>query len=185
MLGPLWRRRFGVPYVVDMQDPWRSDHYLSVPHAERPPKFWFSYRLDQLLEPAAMRTADGLVAVTGAYVETLRDRYPALADVPSAVIPFGVSPEDYAAARRRSGWPSVLPERQPGERRGVYTGVCNSAMLPVLRAVFAVLAEGRQPAAGPVRAPSGSTLSGRATRPPTGPSRPSSRSPVKPGSPTP
>lgn len=153
VLGPLWRRQFGVPYVVDMQDPWRSDHYLSVPRSERPPKFWFSYRLDQVLESVSMQAADGLVAVTEAYVETLRDRYPALAGVPSSVIPFGVSPRDYVAARD-GGSTSVLPERRPDELRGVYTGVCNTAMLPVLRALFAVLAEGRRQRPdlfGPVR----------------------------------
>src|SRR5690606_32578724 len=58
VLGRLWKRRFGVPYVVDLQDPWRSDHYLDLPRTERPPKFWFSYRLDKLLEPIAMSEAD-------------------------------------------------------------------------------------------------------------------------------
>src|SRR5947209_4848059 len=27
ILGPIWKRRFGVPYVVDFQDPWLDDYY--------------------------------------------------------------------------------------------------------------------------------------------------------------
>src|SRR5436305_9432596 len=26
-LGPLWKRRLGIPYVVDLQDPWVNDYY--------------------------------------------------------------------------------------------------------------------------------------------------------------
>ena len=143
VLGRLWKRRFGVPYVVDLQDPWRSDHYLDLPQGERPPKFWFSYRLDKLLEPVAMEAVDGVVAVAQGYIDTMRERYPAMRSVPGAVIPFGVSPLDFEAAEE-SGSDRVLPPRVEGELRGVYTGVCNGAMEPVLRALFEALAWGRR-----------------------------------------
>src|SRR5690606_16203832 len=138
VLGRLWKRRFGVPYVVDLQDPWRSDHYLELPREERPPKFWFSYRLDKLLEPVAMEAVDGVVAVAQGYIDTMRERYPAVCSVPGAVIPFGVSPLDFEAAAE-GGSDRVLPPRVEGELRGVYTGVCNGAMEPVLRALFEAL----------------------------------------------
>ena len=143
VLGRLWKRRFGVPYVVDLQDPWRSDHYLEVPRDERPPKFWFAYRLDKLLEPVAMKPADGMLAVTQGYIDTMRERYPALRSVANEVIPFGVSPLDFEAAEER-GSDCVLPPRVEGELRGVYTGVCNGPMIPVLEALFEVLARGRR-----------------------------------------
>ena len=143
VLGRLWKRQFGVPYVVDLQDPWRSDHYLSLPHEERPPKFWFSYRFDKLTEPIAMNAADGLVAVTQAYIDTMRERYPAVREAASTVIPFGVSRLDFEAAHV-TGSDEALPPRVGSELRGVYTGVCNSAMEPVLRALFEVLAQGRE-----------------------------------------
>lgn len=143
VLGRLWKQRFGVPYVVDLQDPWRSDHYLDVPRDERPPKFWFAYRLDKLLEPVAMKPADGMLAVTQGYIDTMQTRYPVLSSVASAVIPFGVSRLDFQAAEE-AGSDDALPPRIEGERRGVYTGVCNSTMEPVLRALFEALARGRR-----------------------------------------
>ena len=143
VLGRLWKRRFGVPYVVDLQDPWRSDHYLDLPRDERPPKFWFSYRLDKLLEPVAMKPADGILAVTQGYIDTMQTRYPTLKRAASTVIPFGVSTLDFEAAEA-TGSDHALPLRAEGELRGVYTGVCNSAMEPVLRVLFETLAWGRR-----------------------------------------
>ncbi len=143
VLGRLWKRRFGVPFVVDLQDPWRSDHYLELPRDERPPKFWLSYRLDKLLEPLAMKPTDGVLAVTQGYIDTMQARYPAMESAAAAVIPFGVSTRDFQAAEKR-GSDRVLPPRVEGELRGVYTGVCNGPMVPVLEALFKTLAWGRR-----------------------------------------
>src|ERR1700761_6102280 len=55
VLGAYWKRKFGIPYVIDMQDPWHSDYYKDKPKQQRPPKYWFSYRLNKYLEPKAMR----------------------------------------------------------------------------------------------------------------------------------
>jgi len=45
-LGRYWKEKFGVPFVVDMQDPWRNDFYLSRPKSVRPPKFKMAYTMD-------------------------------------------------------------------------------------------------------------------------------------------
>src|SRR5690606_9227025 len=95
------------------------------------------------LEPVAMEAVDGVVAVAQGYIDTMRERYPAMRSVPGAVIPFGVSPLDFEAAAE-SGSDRVLPPRVEGELRGVYTGVCNGAMEPVLRALFEAMAWGRR-----------------------------------------
>jgi hypothetical protein len=135
-LGPYWKRRFGVPFVVDLQDPWYNTYYESRPKSERPPKYWFSHRLDGVLEPFVMRRADGLIAVTKAYIDDLSERYSEIGDIPSVELPFGVSPVDMEVARelgdRRNG-------RTGDQLVGTYTGVCNSAMTPVLRTLFRAL----------------------------------------------
>lgn len=93
-LGRYWKKKFGVPFILDMQDPWRNDYYLGRPKSERPPKFEFAYRLDKYLENYTMQTVDGLVSVSQEYIDTLKGRYPALAQVPATVIPFAYSDID-------------------------------------------------------------------------------------------
>lgn len=89
ILGAYWKKKYGVPYVIDMQDPWHTDYYQNKPKKERPKKYWFSYRLNKYLEPLAMKSVDGLISVSPNYIDTLKIRYPALKDKPSAVITFG------------------------------------------------------------------------------------------------
>ncbi len=95
ILGAYWKKRFGVPYVIDMQDPWHTDHYLSLPKDQRPAKFWFSYRLNKYLEPLAMKSVDGIVSVSQGYVEQLSQRYSNISAANSVVIPFGAFPKDF------------------------------------------------------------------------------------------
>jgi glycosyltransferase involved in cell wall biosynthesis len=132
LLGAWWKSKFKIPYVLDFQDPWHHDHYLTLPIEQRPAKFWFSYRLNKYLEPLAVRKTDGIIAVTQAYIDTLKNRYPEINNCPQAVIPFGASLEDV-----REKYVSHLPEYFPAIEsttfRIVYTGVINQEMLPVIR----------------------------------------------------
>ena len=95
ILGNGWKRRFGVPYVIDMQDPWHTDYYLSKPKSERPPKYWFAYRLNKWLEPVAMRRVDALMSVSGAYLQTLQERYANIKQEMCHTITFGAFEQDF------------------------------------------------------------------------------------------
>lgn len=136
ILGAWWKKKFNIPYVLDFQDPWHHDHYLKLPPAQRPPKFWFSYRLNKFLEPLAVKTADGLIAVSQAYINNLKERYSEISQCPSAVIPFGAS-EDDILPEFETSLPEYFPIKQTKNIRIVYTGVINQEMLPVIR-VFLV-----------------------------------------------
>ncbi len=98
ILGPYWKNKFKIPYVIDMQDPWHSDYYEDKPKEERPPKYWFSYRLNKYLENIAMKKVDGLIAVSAQYHHDLKTRYNL--DVPCATITFGAFDEDITIAQR-------------------------------------------------------------------------------------
>jgi hypothetical protein len=104
-LGRLWKRSTGVPYVLDMQDPWLEDADQDA-RFSRPPKYRLARRLHAVLEPFAMRGAGGLVSVSSAYIDQLRRRYDWLQAAPAATIPFGVDPRDFDLADR-------LPWRNP------------------------------------------------------------------------
>lgn len=99
ILGAYWKKKFKVPYVIDMQDPWHSDYYQNKPKNERPKKYWFSYRLHKFLEPIAMKNVDGLISVSTKYIETLKSRYANLANIPYKVITFGAHELDFEIAK--------------------------------------------------------------------------------------
>jgi hypothetical protein len=154
VLGPLWKRRFGVPYVIDVQDPWRSDHYLTQPRTQRPPKFWFSYRLDAALEPVAMRGVAGIVSVSQSYCDVLQARYPAsVRPERCLVLPFGGPEADFEAlADLAPANPFFTPA--PGTTNVVYVGRGGHDLAKAARAVFGALADGLRDAPalfGPVR----------------------------------
>lgn len=102
ILGSYWKRQFGVPYVIDMQDPWHSDYYLDKSKNQRPKKYWFSYRLHRYLEPIAMKHVSGLISVSKAYIDNLKARYAEVKHIPAAVITFGYFEKDMTIAAANS-----------------------------------------------------------------------------------
>jgi glycosyltransferase involved in cell wall biosynthesis len=97
-LGPLWKRRHGVPFVLDYQDPWVNDHYRRHPEITPPGgrlKYAVVDRLHRLQEPRVLRHAAGVTAVSAAYPAQLKARYPFAASIPSLVLPFPGNAEDF------------------------------------------------------------------------------------------
>jgi hypothetical protein len=122
LLGPWWRARFGVPYVLDVQDPWQTDYYQRK-GARRPPGGWkyqFARLHAKLLEGFTFRRTAGVISVSEAYLQTLSLRY-RLSQCPAEVILFGASEVDLAQARQGAPSPSAYP-RNPGEVHILYTG---------------------------------------------------------------
>jgi len=125
ILGAYWKRKFDVPYVIDMQDPWHTDYYQNKPKKERPRKYCFSYRLNKYLEPIAMKNVAGLIAVSKSYIDDLVIRYPRLKNIPAAVIPFGANPLDFELAKSMN---SYIIEFDKKKLNIVYTGAVGYIM---------------------------------------------------------
>lgn len=142
-LGRIWKEQFGVPFVLDMQDPWVSDYHRGRPKRERPPKYWFAQRLNLALEPWTMKKVDGLLAVSADYIETLQRRYPWLIDKPRKTLPFGASETDFNIVREHPQ-PNRFFEPGNGEVHGVYVGRGGRDMAPALRIIFQTLRLGLQ-----------------------------------------
>lgn len=138
ILGRYWKQRFGVPYVIDMQDPWHTDYYVGKSPEEQPPKFWFSYRLNKYLEPVVMRGVDGVISVSQGYCDTLEDRYSNITPGMCEVIPFGAAEVDFEVMED-SG--VTQPCFDPGDEviNVVYAGVVPTAMKSTIHSVCQAL----------------------------------------------
>lgn len=132
VLGNYWQKRFGIPYVIDMQDPWYHDYYDKNTDVKRPPKYWFAAWLNKYLEPVAMRRVGALIAVSEAYNETLRKRYPHIRPEQCHTITFGATEQDYQIVRNAGvRQPVFIPS--PGEVNIAYAGIANDNMRQALR----------------------------------------------------
>jgi hypothetical protein len=101
VLGAHWKRKFGIPYVIDMQDPWYSNYYDDK--AQQPPKYKLVYALHKRLEAMAIKQVSGLISVSDGYVIELKNRYPQIKDIPAATITFGSFEPDMDIAIKNQG----------------------------------------------------------------------------------
>ncbi|WP_316759906.1 hypothetical protein [Pedobacter aquatilis] len=122
ILGPYWKKKYRIPYIIDMQDPWFTNYYEDKPKNKRPKKYWFSYRLDKYLEPIAMKDVDGLITVSDAYIKDLVFRYPELSYVPSATITFGGFKKDLEIASQHRTELKLAFENHNSYKHIVYVG---------------------------------------------------------------
>ena len=140
VLGAYWKKRFGIPYVIDMQDPWYSIHYKQKPKNQRPSKYYLAYALHKYLEPIAIKNADGLISVSADYIQDLKDRYPVIAQTPNATITFGAfEPDNEIATAHEGNFISLL---KPEFINVVYIGRGGTDMHKALTPVFEALKKG-------------------------------------------
>lgn len=147
VLGPEWRERHQVPFAMDFQDPWVTDHYRRNP-AEVPPGGRFKYaimdRKDRRQEAQVVRAAAGFTSVSAAYLETLQDRYAELRpDLPSAVMPFPGDQRDFdLVANTIPAAPAA--DSAKTARRWTYIGRGGNDLARAANGFFAALARARQ-----------------------------------------
>src|SRR5205085_5106 len=126
--GRLWKRRFGVPFVVDLQDPWVGEYFEKRPSRQRPRKFALAQAMHRRLESFTMRDVGGIVAVSTAYHVALRKRYPWIRAEVCRTIPFGAFPKDYEVAQRLD-WRNAFFTPGDGLIHGVCVGVLGATKI--------------------------------------------------------
>jgi hypothetical protein len=119
VLGRLWKARFGTPYVIDMQDPWKTDYRGAG--LQPGVKAGAARAMHGRLEPFAMRRVDGIITVSPSYADVLQQRYPWIHPDMCATIPFGASVGDIDAARALP-WTNTFFDRHDGHLYGVSVG---------------------------------------------------------------
>ena len=143
-LGPLWLKEFGVPYIVDLQDPWYSDYYrmtgVSPPGGKM--KFALSNLMSRWLEPYVLRRASHVVSVSPQYPLDLSNRYPWFDPKRATVLPFGAPRVDFDVLKQTR---VCNPIFDPHDRwsHWVYVGRAGHDMEFSLSALFTALAEER------------------------------------------
>jgi hypothetical protein len=136
-LGPRWLARFGVPYVLDYQDPWVNDYYYRT--NTPPPGGSFKFGLSQFTarrrEPAAVRSAAAIVSVSQSYGPDLLRRYPELDPHRVHHLPFGATTTDFEIARGHVPAKPLIPFGD-GRIHFVYAGRCGPDMSHSLSLLF-------------------------------------------------
>jgi len=140
ILGAFWKKKFNIPYVIDMQDPWHSEYYQGKSKEQQPKKYWFSYRLNKHMEPMAIKQVDGLISVSENYITDLKNRYPEIQNIPAATITFGAfEPDVEIALINTNQFENLL---YPGHTSIVYVGRGGADMHQAIAPVFKVLKQG-------------------------------------------
>ena len=137
-LGPWWRSRFGVPYVLDFQDPWLSDYHKRLGSSNPPGgrfKYGFSQVVARSLEPSAMRQVSHVISVSPEYPKTLLQRYSWLREDQFTVLPFGAPEKDFEQLPSLKVQQKIF-DPNDGKRHWVYVGRGGGDMALALRALF-------------------------------------------------
>lgn len=145
-LGSIWKRKFGIPYIVDLQDRWLSNYYTGA-LSRKPPggkyKYAFSKYLAQIFEPGVMRSVSHITAVSQGYVDELLGRYHWLRRDQFTVLGFGASKKDFEYLIKAQVKQQIF-DPADGLRHWVYVGRGGEDMAFSLRAFFLALKRERQ-----------------------------------------
>jgi hypothetical protein len=135
VLGRLIHARFGVPYILDYNDPILTDDYSKLPRAKRPPKWLVVRAVYRVLEPFALKRVDQIVGVADSYMTGLFSNYPWLRGTRATAIPFGVEPNDFDYVRTNPRKNSVF-DLKDGRFHISHVGAGGPGWANVLRAFF-------------------------------------------------
>lgn len=145
LLGPRLKRRFGVPFVLDLQDPWVGEWGDTVGAGiggSADLKSRGSRAIASWIEPAVLRAADGVTAVSAATYEQAFARARVGVPLAAAELPIGWDERDREflhGNRRRCRY---VPTGD-GFVHLVYVGTLLPTGFDTLRAVFAAWASWR------------------------------------------
>lgn len=140
-LGPYWKRRFGVPFAMDYQDPWVSDYYKRNPQLVPPGGRWkygLIDRINRYQEPRVLRECTGITSVSPGYPEQLRKRYAWLESIPTKVLPFPGVGRDFTRIREETDQQTFFSSNDD-LKHWVYVGRGGGDMAPALSGFFLAL----------------------------------------------
>lgn len=126
------KQRFGVPVVLDFQDPWVSSWGAGQPGLS---KAGIAHRIAMMLEPRALEAADFVTSVSDIQNAEMLARYPWLEPSRMAALPIGGDPDDFAALRGMDEVDGMVG-LEPGFVHLSYVGTLLPCADPLMRALF-------------------------------------------------
>jgi hypothetical protein len=140
--APLWHRKTGVPYVVDLQDPIcvPDDTYTkeNAPGGHR--KYQAARWLARFIERKAFGSPSAVVSTSAHYLEVLKERYPHLRKVPMETLPFAVPEQDLELLQRISVENKIFSKNKK-QKVVLYAGRGGPDLHPAMRAVLRAAAK--------------------------------------------
>jgi glycosyltransferase involved in cell wall biosynthesis len=133
LIGAWAKRRFGIPFVLDYQDPWVSEWGARQPMFS---KAGISHLVASVLERRVLPTVDALTAVSNGTFDSLKDRNLIPKGVPIRALPIGIEEHDHEVARI---YGKSAIERAPGRKELVYLGSVNDGMIGTIKSIFVAL----------------------------------------------
>ena len=140
-IGPYLKNKFKTPYVLDMIDPWVSS--MGKGESILKKSFWFR-QMALVLEPAAVRGAGAVIAVSDGINDLLKERYPDTRSKPYSAIPYGAEPEDFKKIGAMNAANPVF-DRRDGLFHWAYVGTMLPRGVETLRAIFRAVKSLKEP----------------------------------------
>lgn len=127
------QRRFGVPVVLDFQDPWASEWGAKQALLS---KAGVAHRLAKTLEPRALRGASHVTTVSMRQCDNLARRYGWLDRSAITDIPIGIDPDDLVALRADAGCNDANLPGSDSRFTIAYVGTIWPPVMPTLRTLL-------------------------------------------------
>jgi glycosyltransferase involved in cell wall biosynthesis len=138
VIGRTLAREFGIPFILDYQDPWVGAWGLTVGGGNGGVpdlKSRITRRIALALEPRTLRAASGVTAVSRATFDEVVERNPFARSLPFLELPIGSDPDDMHAASAAA----ARIDRSDGLVHVVYVGTVLPLGLPPLRIALEAL----------------------------------------------
>jgi hypothetical protein len=125
-------KRWGVPVILDFQDPWVS---AEGARQAKWSKAGIAHRISTLLEPRALRSSAWITSVSQTQNDEMAARYSWIDRSRMSAIPIGGDPADFETLRAAPRHRSAL-ELRPGDINLLYIGTFLPRATPVVGTLF-------------------------------------------------